>query len=118
MTAPAPAPSVAAQEPGTAARATEALDAYILAAAVLEVAQADTAFARADVALARIKLAQAGPDTEYKARKTLSLALWMLDNVTQRNERTAHTALEEAAAAVHATGPAGVSVPSADIVVG
>ncbi len=118
MTAVHPVPAVPAQRPGTAPSSTEALDAYTLAAAVLEVARADTAFARADVALARIKLAQAGSDTEYKARKTLSLALWMLDNVTRCNERTAHTAFEAAAAAVNAVGGVLPPLPSADAVVG
>jgi len=110
-----PIPAVPPQRPGTALTPTEALDAYTLAAAVLEVAQADTSFARADVALARIKAARAGPDTEYKARKTLSLALWMLNNVTRCNERTAQTAFDAAAAAVTA---AGAPLPSADAVVG
>ncbi len=114
MTTVHPIPAVPPQRPGTALTPTEALDAYTLAAAVLEVAQADTSFARADVALARIKAARAGPDTEYKARKTLSLALWMLNNVTRCNERTAQTALHAAAAAVTATGPAGVPLSSAD----
>jgi len=114
VTAVHPVPAVPAQRAGTAPRATEALDAYTLAAAVLEVTRADTAFARADVALARIKLAQAGTDTEYKARKTLSLALWMQDNVTRCNERKAQTAFDAAAAAVNAAGPAGVPLSSAD----
>ncbi len=114
MTAVHPVPAVPAQRPGTAPSSTEALDAYTLAAAVLEVARADTSFARADVALARIKLAQAGSDTEYKARKTLSLALWMLDNVTRCNERTAHAAFDGAAAACNAAGPAGAPLSSAD----
>jgi len=113
-----PVPSVAVQRPGAALSSTEALDAYTLAAAVLEVARADTSFARADVALARIKVAQAGSDTEYKARKTLSLALWMQDNVTRCNERTAQTAFDAAAAAVNAAGPPGVPLSSADAVVG
>jgi len=114
VTAVHPVPVVPAQRPGTAPRATEALDAYTLAAAVLEVARADTSFARADVALARIKVAQAGSDTEYKARKTLSLALWMLDNVARCNERKAQTAFDAAAAAVKPAGPAGAPLPSAD----
>jgi len=113
-----PVPVVPTRKPGTTPSSTEALDAYTLAAAVLEVARADTSFARADVALARIKLAQAGSDTEYKARKTLSLALWMLDNVTRCNERTAHAAFDAAAAAVNAAGPPGVPLPSADAMVG
>jgi len=114
VTAVHPVPAVPAQRPGTAPSTTEALDAYTLAAAVLEVARADTSFARADVALARIKAARAGPDTEYKARKTLSLALWMLNNVTRCNERTAQTAFDAAAAAVNAGGPAGAPLSSAD----
>ncbi len=114
MTAVHPIPAVPAQRPGTAPSSTEALDAYTLSAAVLEVARADTSFARADLALARIKVAQAGSDTEYKARKTLSLALWMLDNVTRCNERKAQTAFDAAAAAVNPAGPAGVPLSSAD----
>ena len=109
-----PVPVVPTRKPGTTPSSTEALDAYTLAAAVLEVARADTSFARADVALARIKVAQAGSDTEYKARKTLSLALWMLDNVTRCNERTAHAAFDGAAAACNAAGPAGAPLSSAD----
>jgi len=114
VTAVHPVPAVPAQRPGTAPSSTEALDAYTLAAAVLEVARADTSIARADVALARIKVAQAGSDTEYKARKTLSLALWMLDNVTRCNERKAQTAFDAAAAAVNPGGSAGVPLSSAD----
>jgi len=113
-----PVPAVPVQRSGGALSSAEALDAYTLATAVLEVARADTAFARADVALARIKVAQAESDTEYKARKTLSLALWMLDNVTRCNERTAHAAFEAAAAAVNAVGGVLPPLPSADAVVG
>ncbi len=109
-----PVPVVPTRKPGTTPSSAEALDAYTLAAAVLEVARADTSFARADVALARIKVAQAGSDTEYKARKTLSLALWMLNNVTRCNERKAQTAFDAAAAAVNPAGPAGVPLSSAD----
>ncbi len=106
-----PVPAVPVQRSGGALSSAEALDAYTLATAVLEVA-------RADVALARIKVAQAGSDTEYKARKTLSLALWMLDNVTRCNERTAHAAFEAAATAVNAVGGVLPPLPSADAVVG
>ena len=116
MTTVHPVPSVAAQRPGAALSPTEALDAYTLAAAVLEVARADTSFARADVALARIKVAQAGSDTEYKARKTLSLALWMLNNVTRCNECKAQAAFDAAAAAVNAAGGVLPPLPSADAV--